>query len=254
MKTILLVDDENILLEMYGDILRKSGYSVLARPDGRSALAVLQEGREVDLVITDCQMPGMDGFELIANLKQIDPSVPVLMMSAAVDAEKYAQALDLGAIECAEKPKVFTGLAKLAAAAITGQAHDGKDAKLNCWEVMRCGREPGGAMSPGSEICPAATDAALNGIHGGQNAGRACWAVAGTLCLGKSRGTYAKEKQNCLQCDFFKRVRSEEDRSLYGFFAARPDIEHALPKLRIRQQRSRAGSVKGITVRSSSIS
>jgi CheY-like chemotaxis protein len=247
MKTLLLVDDEAILLEMYGDILRKSGYSVIARPDGRSALAVLQEGRRVDLVITDCQMPRMDGFEFIANLKQIDPSVPVVMMSAEVSAEKYTKALDLGAIECAEKPKVFTRLAKMAAAALTGQARDGKAPKLNCWEVMRCGREPGGAVSPGFEICPAATDAALNGLHGGKNAGRACWAVAGTLCLGKTLGTYVKEKQDCRQCDFFKKVRAEEEQSLFGFSAARPDIGHALVKLRIREQRSGAGSVNPAT-------
>ena len=90
--------------------------------------------------------------------------------------------------------------------------------KLNCWEVKRCGREPGGVRDD-LGTCPATLEASLDGIHGGTNAGRACWVVAGTLCNGKVNGTFAAKYDSCEQCDFFELVKQEEGtayiRSLY---------------------------------------
>jgi len=59
-------------------------------------------------------------------------------------------------------------------------------------------------------VCPAATDERLNGLHGGKNAGRACWVIAGTFCEGKVQGTFAQKYQDCTQCDFFRQVKMEE--------------------------------------------
>lgn len=66
--------------------------------------------------------------------------------------------------------------------------------KMNCWEFMKCGREPGGASAEEFGVCPASIESRLNNIHihGGKNAGRACWAVSGTLCMGKAQGTFAR--------------------------------------------------------------
>lgn len=85
-------------------------------------------------------------------------------------------------------------------------------AKLNCWEVKLCGREPGGKRND-LGICPASLEARLDGIHGGINAGRACWIVAGTLCGDKVQGTFAKKYDSCEQCDFFALVQGEEGSS-----------------------------------------
>ena len=82
-------------------------------------------------------------------------------------------------------------------------------AKLNCWEAKRCGREPGGNRKD-LGVCPASVEARLDGIHGGINAGRTCWIVAGTLCGGKVQGTFAKKYDSCEQCDFFSLVKEEE--------------------------------------------
>jgi eukaryotic-like serine/threonine-protein kinase len=82
--------------------------------------------------------------------------------------------------------------------------------KKNCWEVMTCGREPGGKNVKTLGTCPAATDERLNDIHGGINAGRACWVLAGTFCEGKVQGTFAQKYQNCTQCEFFRQVKIEE--------------------------------------------
>ena len=82
--------------------------------------------------------------------------------------------------------------------------------KLNCWQVKKCGREPGGAKEAQMGTCPAATETAVNGINGGKNGGRACWALAGTLCGGKLQGTFAQKMANCLKCDFYQQVATEE--------------------------------------------
>jgi hypothetical protein len=82
--------------------------------------------------------------------------------------------------------------------------------KLNCWEVKKCGRESEGAKVKELGICPASTEERLDDIHGGKNAGRVCWAVAGTFCEGKVQGTYAQKYGNCAVCEFFIKVRHEE--------------------------------------------
>ena len=82
--------------------------------------------------------------------------------------------------------------------------------KKNCWEVMCCGREPGGKNAKELGVCPAATDERLSGTHGGKCAGRACWVLAGTFCEGDVQGTFAQKYRDCTQCRFFKLVRKEE--------------------------------------------
>ncbi len=82
--------------------------------------------------------------------------------------------------------------------------------KENCWEFMRCGREPGGERVDEFGVCPAAVDILKNGLNGGKNGGRICWAVSGTFCEGKVQGSFADKRLTCMTCDFFKRVRKEE--------------------------------------------
>jgi hypothetical protein len=59
-------------------------------------------------------------------------------------------------------------------------------------------------------VCPAATDTSSNGLNGGMNGGRICWAIAGTMCGGKVQGTFAQKRITCLACDFFHQVKREE--------------------------------------------
>jgi class 3 adenylate cyclase len=82
--------------------------------------------------------------------------------------------------------------------------------KLNCWEFMRCGREPGGQRAAEKGVCPVAVESRLDGVLGGMNAGRCCWAVAGTVCRGARQGTLAKRFASCKECAFFKRMQAEE--------------------------------------------
>lgn len=82
--------------------------------------------------------------------------------------------------------------------------------KQNCWEYKKCGREPGGKNETELGTCPTTTETRLDGLHGGKNAGRACWAIAGTMCGGKVQGTFADKQANCLECDFWHQVVEEE--------------------------------------------
>jgi len=82
--------------------------------------------------------------------------------------------------------------------------------KLNCWEHSRCGREPGGDKVAERGECPAATDTSFDGINSGVAGGRICWAVAGTFCGGRVQGSFAEKRNSCMDCDFFKQVRTEE--------------------------------------------
>ena len=82
--------------------------------------------------------------------------------------------------------------------------------KKNCWEFKNCGRHPGGAREKDLGVCRAASEFKLHGTHGGANAGRACWVIAGTLCGGKVQGSFAQKYENCEICDFYKAVRGEE--------------------------------------------
>ena len=84
------------------------------------------------------------------------------------------------------------------------------DRRLNCWEHTGCGREPGGRRVAELGVCLASVDSRLDGIHGGKNAGRCCWVVAGTFCEGQVQGTFAQKHPSCERCDFYKRVQEEE--------------------------------------------
>lgn len=82
--------------------------------------------------------------------------------------------------------------------------------RANCWEVMGCGREPGGNKCTTQGVCPAANTVDYDGVNAGQRGGRFCWAVAGTLCGGEIQGTFAEKAFGCMNCDFYAMVVHEQ--------------------------------------------
>ncbi len=91
---------------------------------------------------------------------------------------------------------------------------DGKlTSKLNCWEFLKCEREPGGRKVAEFGVCPAAEAGAFDGLNNGLAGGRICWAVEDTLCAGPSdTGKIGQKFPQCLKCEFYKAVESEEGR------------------------------------------
>jgi len=83
-------------------------------------------------------------------------------------------------------------------------------AKLNCWEYMICGREPGGAKADELGVCIVCKEQRTNGLNCGNNGGRVCWAVTGTLCGGGVQGAFALKLGSCIKCEFHKLVIREE--------------------------------------------
>ena len=90
--------------------------------------------------------------------------------------------------------------------------------KQNCWEFLKCGREPGGEKADKSGICPASTDTSVDGLNGGKNGGRMCWTISGTFCEKKIHGIFAKRQLSCRSCNFFKKVKKEEEVEKYRFY------------------------------------
>lgn len=81
MKTILVVDDEENIRELYRDELAEEGYTVVLAEDGYEALEKFKSLRP-DLVTLDVKMPGIDGLEVLQRIREMDTTVPVLLLTA----------------------------------------------------------------------------------------------------------------------------------------------------------------------------
>jgi CheY-like chemotaxis protein len=80
---ILCIDDEDLGLEIRKMVLEREGFTVLTAKDGRAGIAVF-DTEQIDAVILDYAMPGMDGGQVAAILRQRRPDIPILMLSAYV--------------------------------------------------------------------------------------------------------------------------------------------------------------------------
>jgi PAS domain S-box-containing protein len=104
-ETILLVDDEKVVLDVNQELLAASGYTVHAAGSGREALAIYQEKRDtIDLVILDMVMPGISGSETFDRLRQIAPAVKVLLSSGYSLSGEAQQIMDRGCNGFLQKP------------------------------------------------------------------------------------------------------------------------------------------------------
>jgi two-component system chemotaxis response regulator CheY len=106
-KTVLIVDDSESIRELVGLTLESSGYKVDKGVDGVDALKLL-DGREINLVITDLNMPNMDGIQLIREVRKREgySAVPILMLTTESQAVKKEEAKLAGATGWIVKPFV----------------------------------------------------------------------------------------------------------------------------------------------------
>ena len=106
-KTVLTIDDSRTMREMLNYALVEAGYKVLQAVDGVDGLEVLQaKGDEIDVVITDINMPRMDGFGVIEGVRA-DPNhraTPILVLTTESDAAKKERARSAGATGWIVKP------------------------------------------------------------------------------------------------------------------------------------------------------
>ena len=105
MSRILIVDDEESIRRSLAGILSDEGFETGTATDGEDALSVLREGSEPPgLVLLDIAMPGRDGVEILAEIRQAWPGLPVVMMSGHGTIETAVRATQLGAFDFIEKP------------------------------------------------------------------------------------------------------------------------------------------------------
>jgi CheY-like chemotaxis protein len=107
-KTILVVDDESHMLDTIQFILQSNGYATAAARSGEEALERLArlraDGRRVDLILTDIQMPGPTGLELIERLAESGEQIPVLVMTGYDDQETTRRLRERGIENFLDKP------------------------------------------------------------------------------------------------------------------------------------------------------
>src|SRR5688572_7273506 len=102
--TVLVVEDDPTLLSTLAYNLTREGYRVLTAADGESALAIARkEVGRLDLVVLDIMLPGINGFQVLRQLR-IDSDVPVLMLSARGEEQDKIDGLELGADDYVVKP------------------------------------------------------------------------------------------------------------------------------------------------------
>ncbi|MFH1258865.1 MAG: response regulator [Elusimicrobiota bacterium] len=103
---ILLVDDGVDTLELLDSFLTTQGHTVVTATNGEEALKKAM--REMpDLMLLDVCLPDIDGLAVLKKIKEVDPDLPVVMITAYRDAEKVVESFRLGAVDCLLKPFNF---------------------------------------------------------------------------------------------------------------------------------------------------
>ncbi len=100
---LLIVDDEPDMLDNVSRILVKAGYECLTESDSRKAMGLLESERP-DLLLTDLRMPGVDGLKLLRQAHQMDPQMPVIILTAFATIESAVEAVKEGAFDYLPKP------------------------------------------------------------------------------------------------------------------------------------------------------
>jgi len=100
---VLVVDDEEALVRVIGRVLTSAGHTVLTAGDGKRAAELLEEGT-FDAIVSDIDMPKMNGIQLLQTVRQRDADVPVILMTGNPDLETAVQAIAHGALQYLIKP------------------------------------------------------------------------------------------------------------------------------------------------------
>lgn len=103
METILIVDDEKHYRLILSEVLEEEGYHSFTAASGMEALDLLKS-QIIDVVLTDVKMPGMTGIDLLEKIKEINPELPVIIMTAFGSVEKAVEAMQKGAYTFILKP------------------------------------------------------------------------------------------------------------------------------------------------------
>jgi len=119
-RRILLVDDEQDILDILHEHFAKE-CDVETAADGMTALAIVR-ARRPDVIFLDINMPGINGVDVLKSVKELDATIPVLMVTASADNALAAEAIKRGAFSYVPKPFDLKYLNHLVAAALSSRA------------------------------------------------------------------------------------------------------------------------------------
>lgn len=103
LKGILIVDDQQGIRMLLNEVFKKEGFTTYLAANGFDAIKIAQENA-LDCVLLDMKIPGMDGLEILARLKEDHPELPVMMMTAYVEQHMMDRANELGVVKYFTKP------------------------------------------------------------------------------------------------------------------------------------------------------
>ncbi len=106
-ETILVVEDEHMLVDLLRSLLERKGYTVLTAEEGDEALQLFAEKhRQIDLVLMDVGLPKVSGWEALQSMRERDPNIPIILASGYLGAEAEERSLEAGASAYISKPYV----------------------------------------------------------------------------------------------------------------------------------------------------
>jgi CheY-like chemotaxis protein len=103
-KTILIVEDEVVNQFFFEKSLKKTRANLFFVRNGHDAIALFRENGQIDLVLMDVRLPGMDGIDTMSQIKQINPEIPIIIQTASVLPSIYESAFEKGCNEFITKP------------------------------------------------------------------------------------------------------------------------------------------------------
>lgn len=134
---VLLVDDEEPFVQTMVKRLTKRGFDVKDALSGAAALSALEEHPNIQVVILDVKMPGMDGIETLSEIKRRFPLVEVIMLTGHATVESAIEGMKQGAFDYLMKPcEIETLVSKVEEAAARKRAHDEKIEEARIKEIV----------------------------------------------------------------------------------------------------------------------
>jgi DNA-binding NtrC family response regulator len=134
---VMLVDDEVPFVETMTKRLAKRDLNVIAAFSGQEALEILDKHRDVDVVILDVKMPGMDGIETLRKIKSAYPLIEVVMLTAHATVESAIEGMKFGAFDYLMKPCNMDQLiGKVNEATRKKQGHEEKIREAHVKEIL----------------------------------------------------------------------------------------------------------------------
>lgn len=107
---VLLVDDESEFVETFSERLTMRNLEILKAFSGEEALQVLEAHQDIEIVILDVKMPGMDGIETLRKIKERHPLTEVVMLTGHANVEVAIEGMELGAFDYLMKPMAIDDL------------------------------------------------------------------------------------------------------------------------------------------------